>query len=321
MRRVPQAVPGRTELAARGASAAGESLLRWRVIRGALFALAAFALSNSAQAAEPEVARGEYIFCAAGCASCHTDVAGGGPELAGGRALNTSFGVFRTPNITPDTETGIGEWSDEEFLRALREGLRPDGSHYFPAFPYTSYTRMTAEDARALKAYLFSRPAVSRRNQPHDLEPPFGWRFLLSGWKLLFLEQGPFEPDPERSAEWNRGAYLVTALGHCGECHTVRNVMGAQRASKALAGNAEGPDGRSVPNITPHRETGIGGWSEADIVMLLKTGLKPNFDNVQGAMAEAIDDGLKYLTDDDLQAVATYLRALDPIDNKVSTGR
>ncbi len=287
------------------------------MIRGALFALAALALTTPALAAEPEPSRGEYIFRAAGCVSCHTDVAGGGPELAGGRALNTPFGVFRTPNITADPETGIGDWSDEDFLRALREGVAPDGSHYFPAFPYTSYTKMTKGDALALKAYLFARPEVSRRNQDHDLDPPFGWRFLLAGWKLLFFEPGTVDPDPTRSAEWNRGRYVVDALGHCAECHTVRNVLGALRASKAMAGTSDGPDRRSVPNVTPHRETGIGGWSEADIVSLLKTGFKPDFDNVQGAMAEAIDDGLKHLTDDDLRAVAIYLRALDPIDNKV----
>ena len=292
------------------------------MVRGSFIALATLALAaTGARADEAEVARGEYVFHAAGCASCHTDVAGGGPVLAGGRALKTPFGVFRTPNITPDPDTGIGGWSDEDFLRALRKGVRPDGSHYFPAFPYTSYTRMTVDDARALKAYLFSRPAVSRRNQPHDLDPPFGWRFLLGGWKLLFLDEGPFEPDPERTAEWNRGAYLVTALGHCGECHTVRNVMGARRASKALAGTTEGPEGRSAPNITPHRDTGIGGWSEGDIVTLLKTGLKPDFDNVQGAMAEAIDDGFKHLTDGDLRAIAVYLLALEPLDHRVSTGR
>lgn len=294
------------------------------MIRGAFIALAAFALVAAAAAApagEAEVARGEYVFHAAGCVSCHTDAAGGGLELAGGRALKTPFGVFRTPNITPDVQTGIGGWSDADFLRALRQGTRPDGSHYFPAFPYTSYTRMTEGDILALKAYLFSRPAVSRRNQAHDLDPPFGWRFLLGAWKLLFFDQGAFAPEPERSAEWNRGAYLVIALGHCGECHTARNVMGARRTAKALAGNATGPDGRSVPNITPHKETGIGDWSEADIVMLLKTGLRPNFDNVQGAMAEVIDDGLKHLSDDDLRAIAVYLRALEPIENKGPAGR
>ena len=291
------------------------------MVRATLIALAALAIATVARADEAEVAHGEYVFHAAGCVSCHTDVAGGGPELAGGRALSTPFGVFRTPNITADRETGIGGWSDADFLRALRQGVRPDGSHYFPAFPYTSYTGMTDEDARALRAYLLSRPAVSRRNQAHDLDPPFGWRFLLGGWKLVFFDEGPFEPDPERSAQWNRGAYLVNALGHCGECHTPRNVLGARRTSKALTGNAAGPEGRSVPNITPHRDSGIGGWSEGDIVMLLKTGLRPNFDNVQGAMAEAIDDGLKHLTDDDLRAIAVYLLALDPIDNRVSRRR
>ena len=271
----------------------------------------------AARAAEDQIARGAYLVRAAGCTSCHTDVKNNGPPMAGGRALKTPFGVFYSPNVTPDPETGIGAWSDEEFLRALHEGVGPDGAHYFPVFPFTTYTRMTTADGLAIKAYLLSLPPVRRANRRHEVSPPFGWRFLQSIWKLLFFDEDRFAPDSSRSAEWNRGAYLVTALGHCGECHTPRNMFGALQDGGALAGNNQGPEGQLVANITPDRETGIGRWSEADIVHLLKTGRKPNFDDVQGLMEEVIEDGLKHLNDDDLRAIAVYLKALPPIQNEV----
>ncbi len=253
---------------------------------------------------------------AAGYISCHTDVANDGAELAGGRALKTPFGTFYTPNITPDKETGIGSWSDQDFLRALREGVSPDGGHYYPAFPYTSYTFMNDEDVLALKAYLFSREPVAKENRGHDLGFPFNIRLLMLGWKLLFFEQGPFTPDPDSSDTVNRGAYLVVAQAHCGECHTPRNPFGATVTSEHFAGNANGPDNERVPNITPDK-TGIGRWSETAIVHLLQTGFKPNWDNVQGSMAEAIKHGLKYLSEDDLKAIAAYLKWLPAIENVV----
>ena len=273
--------------------------------------------AGTARAEEDQIARGAYLVRAAGCISCHTDVKNDGPTMAGGRALKTPFGVFYSPNVTPDSETGIGAWSDEDFVRALHNGVGPDGAQYFPVFPFTTYTRMTAADALAIKAYLFSLPPVHRPNRRHDVGPPFGWRFLQSIWKTLFFDEHRFTPDSSRSAEWNRGAYLVTALAHCGECHTPRNMFGALQDDRALAGNNHGPDGQLVANITPDRETGIGRWSEADIVRLLKTGRKPDFDDVQGSMEEAIEDGLKHLSDDDLRAIAVYVKALSPIRNEV----
>jgi mono/diheme cytochrome c family protein len=169
----------------------------------------------TATADEGAVTRGEYLVRAGGCFSCHTTP--GGQVLTGGRALATPFGTFYTPNITPDPATGIGRWTDAQFLRALREGVRPDGANYFPVFPYTSFTGITDSDALAMKAYLFSLPAVHQQNRPHDVAFPFSWRFLQAGWKLLFFTPGPFQPIPDRSAAYNRGAYLVTALAHCGE--------------------------------------------------------------------------------------------------------
>jgi len=300
-------------------------MIRATIIARTLFALGvAFGLTSGwatgAAADEGLLERGEHVFRAAGCLSCHTDFARGGRELAGGRALKTPFGTFHTPNISPDPATGIGAWTDEDFLGAVRHGVGPGGAPYYPAFPYTSYTLMRDDDALALKAYLFSRPPVVRENTPHDLNFPFNLRFLMLGWRLLFFNEGPFEPLPDASEEINRGAYLVDALAHCGECHTARNPFGAVDGSQYLAGNRDGPDREIVPNLTPDT-TGLAGWSQADIVYLLRTGFRPNFDNVQGSMAEVIKHGLKYLSDADLKAIAAYLAAIPPIENTLPTRR
>ncbi len=289
-----------------------------RAVLGLLVLLAPLAAGPArAQADDGAVARGAYLFRAAGGCSCHTDVKGGGPFLAGGRALKTPFGVFYSPNITPDPETGIGGWSLADFRRAMREGVAPDGSHYFPAFPYPAFTGITDADLADLKAYLDSVAPVRRENRPHELAAPFGWRFLVAAWKWLYFTPGPFRPDPARDARWNRGAYLVTALAHCGECHSPRDALGGIDRDRWLAGNRAGPEGETAPNITPDVETGIGDWSAADIATLLKTGLKPDFDDVQGVMAEAIAQGYRHLRDDDLAAIAAYLASLPPIRNDV----
>jgi mono/diheme cytochrome c family protein len=269
-----------------------------------------------AAADEDAVMRGEYLVRAGGCFSCHT--ASGGQQLAGGRALATPFGTFYSPNITPDAQTGIGRWTDAQFLRALREGVRPDGANYFPVFPYPSFTGITDSDALAIKAYLFSLPAVRQQNRPHDVAFPFSWRFLQTGWKLLFFTPGPFQPIPDRSAAYNRGAYLVTTLAHCGECHTPRNFLGATRSGLRLAGTPDGPDGQLVPNITPDPGTGIGKWEKADIIDLLRTGTTPEQSKVKGAMREVIQDGLKYLSNDDSEAIADYMLAQPPVVHAVA---
>ena len=181
------------------------------------------------------MSQGAYLANAAGCEECHTDREHGGQPYAGGRALATPFGTFYSPNITPDPETGIGRWSDEQFLRALRDGVRPDGANYFPVFPYPSFTNITDADARAIKAYLFSLPAVRQADRAHDVSFPFSWRFLQNIWKLLFFTPGPFRPAPDRSEAYNRGAYLVTALAHCGECNTPRNWLGATEPDRRFA--------------------------------------------------------------------------------------
>ena len=286
---------------------------------GAALALMLLTLVGPALAEEDAGERGEYLVRAAGCFSCHT--APGGEPLAGGRALATPFGTFYSPNITPDPATGIGRWTDAQFLRALREGVRPDGANYFPVFPYPSFTGITEDDALAIKAYLFSRPPVRQGNRPHDVAFPFSWRFLQSGWKVLFFTPGPFQPAPERSAAYNRGAYLVTALAHCGECHTPRNFLGAVRTGQRFSGTADGPGGQLVPNITPDPGTGIGKWEKADVVELLKTGTTPEQSKVKGAMREVIQDGLKYLSDADAEAIADFLFAQSPIVHEVTPKR
>lgn len=263
------------------------------------------------------LARGEYVFRAANCQSCHTDVKNDGPLLAGGRALETPFGTFYGPNITPDPNHGIGDWSDADFIAALRHGRAPDGRLYFPVFPYTSFTKMTDADMRALKAYIFTLPPVARPSRPHEIYFPFGWRFLMTFWKWLNFTPGAFAPDPARSATWNRGAYLVEALGHCGECHTPRGITGARDRSMAFAGTAEGPDGDPVPNITPHPETGIGAWSDGDLIFLFQTSLLPDGDSVGGLMAEVVENSTRHLSEADLEAIVAYLRSLEPIRNRV----
>ena len=285
-------------------------------MRAALCGLVALVVaSGAAHATDDAVTRGEYLVHAGGCISCHT--VPGGTKFAGGRALGTPFGTFYSPNITPDRETGIGAWSDADFQRALREGIGPNGRHYFPVFPYPSFTGITDDDARAIKAYLFSLAPAHAPDREHDVSFPFSWRFLQDGWRLMFFDEGPFQPDKRASAAYNRGAYLVTALAHCGECHTPRNFLGAVDSDRALSGNPDGPDGQIVPNTTPDPKTGIGDWDRDDIATLLKTGETPEHAQVKGAMHEAIEDGLKYLTDDDRAAIATSLVAQKPVVNGV----
>ncbi len=289
-----------------------------RIVAGLAAILSFLTAGVGAAAAPDEVARGAYLFRAGLCAGCHTDVRGGGQLLAGGAALLTPFGTFYGPNITPDPDHGIARWSDADFIRAMREGTAPDGRHYYPAFPYTSFTLMTDEDLLALKAYIFTLPPAAVPSRPHDLSFPFGFRGLMWTWKLLYLAPGPFVPDPARDADWNRGAYLVEGVGHCGECHTPRGFLGGMEVEMAYAGTAQGPEGKPVPNITPDRETGIGAWSQVDLTYFLDTGILPDGDVAGGLMGGVIRAGTSTLTPEDRRAIAIYLRALPAISNKVS---
>jgi mono/diheme cytochrome c family protein len=263
------------------------------------------------------IARGEYVFRAAGGCSCHTDAKNNGAFMAGGRSIKTPFGQLYSTNITPAPKTGIGTWNDADFLQAMTEGVGPDGRQYFPVFPYTSFTRMTRQDVLDLKAYLFSLPAVEQANKPPGLWPLFLWRFAIRVWKWLFFRPGTFQANPTHPPAWNRGAYLATALGHCTECHTPRNLLGGLKTPMTHAGSLEGPEGELAPNITPDKATGIGAWSIPDLVWFFQTGLKPDGDDTQGLMSELITNGYKYLSEADLQAIAEYIRTLPPIHNKV----
>jgi mono/diheme cytochrome c family protein len=297
-----------------GECMAGRVIEGFGQVRRALVGAAAFLVASAAIAAadEAQVKRGAYLFAAADCVGCHTDVKGNGAALAGGRPLATPFGTFFSPNITPDKATGIGNWSLADFRRALREGIAPGGYYYFPVFPYTSFTSMTDEDVADLFAFLQTQKAVAQPSKTHDVKPPFGWRFTLIGWRMLFFKQGPMAPVAGQDAASNRGRYLAEAVAHCGECHTPRNFLGGIDRSRAYSGDPNGPDGQKTPNITPDPKTGIGNWRLDEITKVLKTGETPDFDEVGKGMAEVVK-GTSRLTDDDRTAIAIYLKSLPPV--------
>ncbi|MGO8920993.1 MAG: c-type cytochrome [Stellaceae bacterium] len=273
----------------------------------AVLVLALAALTARA-ADEAQLRRGEVLFQAADCAVCHTDVKGGGAPLAGGRPLSTPFGVFFSPNISPDWQTGIGAWSEAEFSRALRKGVGRHRQYLFPVFPYPAFTGLTDADIADLFAYLRTRPPVAQLDKPHQLRFPFGWRLLQFFWRTLFFRRGPLLPVAGESAEWNRGRYLAEAVVHCQQCHTPRNLLGGLESGRAFAGNPQGPDGMKVPNITGDRETGIGTWSVDDIATLLKSGQTPEMDFVGSGMADVVK-GTAALADADRRAIAVYIKS------------
>jgi mono/diheme cytochrome c family protein len=261
-----------------------------------------------------DAGRGQYIFYAAGCRSCHAAPGAKGEDrlkLSGGLGLKTPFGTFYAPNISADPVDGIGGWTDLDFVNAVTRGVAPDGSHLYPVFPYLSYQRMTLEDVLDLKAFMDTLPAVSGKPPGDDIPVYLRWRRLLGGWKFLFMDYRLFEPIPGAGAQVNRGAYLVNGPGHCGECHTPRNALGAPDEDRAFSGapDLEGK-GDPVPNITPAAD-GIGSWSEADIATALKTGLLPGFETFGGTMIE-VQENMAHLTDADRAAIAAYLKSLPP---------
>lgn len=294
--------------------------MRRRAVALALFAgvVAVWASGPVVANDDPDaVTRGAYLARAGGCIACHTDFEGSGPPLAGGGKVETPFGIFYAPNLTPDPAHGLGRWSAKDFAAAMARGRAPNGGLYYPAFPYPAYSGMTAADIADLWAYLQALPAEPRADQAHDLAFPFNLRAANLGWQFLFFNPSTWQPDPSQSEAWNRGQYLTEHLLHCGECHTPRNPLGAKRIAQAYAGHKQGPDNSTVPNVTPHAETGIGDWSEGDIVWLLQTGFMPQGDDIQGEMKLLVEHGTSHMTADDLRAVATYLLALPPIENRV----
>ncbi|OGI37764.1 MAG: cytochrome C [Candidatus Muproteobacteria bacterium RBG_16_64_10] len=281
----------------------------------AVCAVLATGFVAAAGAAEVAHDRGDYLFRAAGCGGCHTDEKNHGPALAGGPAIKTPRGTFYGPNITPEPALGLGRWREADFIRAMREGVSPEGAHYYPSFPYASYTRLTDDDLRALWAYLRRQPPVAQPNRPHDVPWYLRPRSLLGTWKALYFTPGAWQPRPDKDETWNRGAYLVEAVTHCGECHTPRDALGGPRRALHLAGTRDGPDDSVVPNITPDRKTGIGRWRKSEIVEYLATGMTPEGDFAGERMAEIIDRSTSRLTPDDREAIATYLLSLPPVEH------
>jgi mono/diheme cytochrome c family protein len=264
-------------------------------------------------AAADLVTRGEYLTKAADCVACHT-VADSGKPYAGGVAFKLPFGMIYSSNITPDVTSGIGAYSDDEFVRAVREGVRRDGSHLYPAFPYTAYTQLSRADVLAIKAYLFTLPPISQPNRPNELGFPFNQRWAMAFWNAAFFKSQRFAADASKSAQWNSGAYLATALGHCGECHTPRNFGFGLEHGRELAG--EELQGWRAYNITSDMKHGIGAWSDAEIVSYLTTGHAALRASASGPMGEAVAHSLQFLNADDAAALVAYLRSVPARDGK-----
>jgi mono/diheme cytochrome c family protein len=255
------------------------------------------------------VARGEYLTVAADCAACHTTK--GGKPFAGGLAFKLPFGTIYSPNITPDKTVGIGDWSDAEFVRAMRSGVGKHGEDLYPAFPYTSYALLSTDDILAIRAYLTTLAQVSEPAPENALAFPFDQRPLMRGWKLLFMPWGPFEPDPGKDTKWNDGAYLVEALAHCGECHTPRGLMFQRKQSVALSGG--NVDGWKAWNVTSDKDYGLGNWSDNQIAEMLSAGHAKDHGVASGPMREAIDLSLSKLPRSNIEAIVAYLRTVPAV--------
>ncbi|MEH6800636.1 MAG: cytochrome c [Halopseudomonas sabulinigri] len=269
-----------------------------------LSGLSSAALANNAELIE----RGKYLATAADCVACHTTPEG--KPFAGGVEFKLPFGSLYSPNITPDKETGIGSWSDEDFVSALHSGVGKDGKHYYPAFPYTSYTLMPEDEVLAIKAYLSSLDPINQAPPENTLSFPFNQRWGMVFWNMLFLDDERFEPEPEQSEQWNRGAYLVQGPGHCAECHTPRNLFQALDSGEPLAGNLI--QGWQAYNISSDETHGIGAWSEAELVNYMSKGYAPGKGVAGGPMAEVVNKSLRHLEETDLTAIATYLLSTEP---------
>ncbi|HEX9213966.1 MAG TPA: c-type cytochrome, partial [Bradyrhizobium sp.] len=273
-------------------------------------ALLCSAVASAAMAAEPSpelIAYGKALVEAGDCAGCHT--ADPAKPFAGGKHIDTPFGAIYAPNLTPDRDTGIGAWTDADFTRAVRYGTAPDGSLYYPAFPYSYFTKMTKDDTLAIRAYLGTLAPVVSRNKPPELRWPLSYRGLMRAWNYLFFKPGLFEPDQGKSAAWNRGGYLVTGLGHCGACHTPKNYFGADKAAQALSGSEI--DGWFAPRLDGATRSGLQSWSAQDIAEYLQSGRNAK-SHADGLMAEVIVNSTSKMSDADVRAMAVYLKDLPP---------
>ena len=257
--------------------------------------------------------RGEYLARAGDCVACHTTP--NGKPFAGGRPMVTPFGALYVPNITPDDDTGIGQWTADDFYRMMHTGVSKNGTLLYPAMPFASYTKVTREDSDAIYAYLMSVAPVKQQNRPHELQFPFNNRDLLLGWRTLYFKEGEYKPDNSQSAEWNRGAYLVQGLGHCAMCHTAINALGGSSESKAFEGGMIPNQNWYAPSLTSNREAGLGDWDIQDIADLLQVGASHR-GTTYGPMAEVVYNSLQYLSDEDVKAMAVYLKALPQRDSE-----
>ncbi|MEA3110978.1 MAG: hypothetical protein QOG58_777 [Caballeronia sp.] len=253
------------------------------------------------------IKRGEYLARAGDCIACHT--VRGGKTFAGGLPMLTPFGTLYTPNVTPDDQYGIGKWTSDDFYRSIHVGRSKDGSLLYPAMPFTSYTKVTRADSDAMFAYMRSVPPVNVPSRPHELRFPFNQRNMLIGWRVLFFSEGEFKPDPTKSVEWNRGAYLIEGLGHCSMCHTSINAMGGPVSSAAFGGGLIPLQNWYAPSLTSNKEAGLGDWDIKDINDLLKTGVSQR-GAVFGPMAEVVHNSLQYMTDADINAMSTFLKSI-----------
>jgi mono/diheme cytochrome c family protein len=265
----------------------------------------------AAAATAPNLANGQIIFNAGGCSACHA--VPNQPDrlrLGGGLAIPSPFGTFYAPNISPDPADGIGRWNEADFVNAVTRGISPEGTNYFPAFPYTSYAHVKVQDVRDLFAYLKTLAQVPGKVRDHDVPFPFNIRRNVGIWKLLFMDDKPFMADPAHSVSWNRGAYLVNGFGHCAECHSPRNFLGGIIAAQRFAGGPD-PDGEGwVPNIT---RKGLGDWNDKDIAYFLETGQTPDGDSAGGSMVRVIRN-TSQLPAEDRAAIAEYIVSLPPVD-------
>ena len=256
------------------------------------------------------IARGQYLTVAADCAACHTTK--GGKPFAGGLAFKLPFGTIYSPNISSDPVNGIGSWSDAEFVRAMRSGVGKHGEDLYPAFPYTSYALLSTDDILAIRAYMKTLAPVAEPSKENSLAFPFNQRYVMRGWKLLFVPGQPFTPDPHHDERWNQGAYLVEALEHCGECHTPRGLMFQRKQGVALSGGEV--DGWKAWNITSDHASGLGSWKDAEIASFLSTGHAHGHGPAGGAMREAVDLSLSKLPPSDIDAIVSYLRTVPAVE-------
>ncbi len=271
-----------------------------------LFLCTAFSVAQAETEPSAEtLARGKALTIAGDCAGCHT--ADPAKPLAGEKRIDTPFGAIYSPNLTPDRETGLGAWSDDDFVRAFRYGMAPDGSHYYPAFPYPYFTKLTRQDLTAIRAYLATLPPLRTTRPPAQLHWPLNYRVLMRAWNYFFFRPGIFEPNQQKSAEWNRGGYLVTAAAHCGACHTPKNLFGAARQSQAFGGRMVG--GWFAPRLDGAERSGLKSWSVDDIVEYLASG-RNGKSNVNGPMAGVVVNSTSQMSDADIRAIAVYLKDL-----------